>query len=88
MTGVSVGSADQSGSLRRIAASESDTVSPANRLRQTSVFEGDRLSCVGYGDNDGLSAILTAEWSGTPKTVEGLIFPGDMPPMPEFPSSE
>ena len=63
-------------------------VSPADTLFQTSRLDGDRLSCVGYGDNDGLSAILVIDFISAPKTVEGLIFPGEMPPMPEFPSSE
>lgn len=63
-------------------------VSPADTLFQTSRLDGDRLSCVGYGDNDGLSAILVIDFMSAPKTVEGLIFPGEMPPMPEFPSSE
>lgn len=63
-------------------------VSPADVLFQTSRLDGDRLSCVGYGDNQGLSAILTAKWVGFPMTVEGLIFSGEMPPMPEFASSE
>jgi hypothetical protein len=63
-------------------------VTPASTLFSTSRFSGDRLSCVGYGGNEGYSAILTADWSGSPKTLEGLIFSGEMPPMPEFPSSE
>ena len=63
-------------------------VSPADTLFQTSRLDGDRLSCMGYGDNDGLSAILVIDFTSAPKTVEGLIFPGEMPPMPEFPSSE
>lgn len=63
-------------------------VSPARTLYQTSRFEGDRLSCVGYGGYEGLSAILTADWAGSPMTVEGLILPGGMPPMPELPTVE
>ena len=63
-------------------------VSPAGTLYQTSRFDGDRLSCVGNGDYEGLSAVLVADWAGVAKTIEGLIFPGEMPPMPEFPSTE
>jgi len=63
-------------------------VSPADTLHQTSRFDGDRFSCVGTGGYEGLSAILVAEWPGFNNTVEGLIFSGEMPPMPEFPSSE
>ena len=63
-------------------------VSPAGTLYQTSRFDGDRLSCVGDGDYEGLSAILVADNVSSPKTIEGLIFPGEMPPMPEVPSSE
>ena len=54
-------------------------------LYSTSRFRGDRLTCVGYGGNEGYSAILTADWSGSPKTVEGLVFAGEMPPMPGSP---
>jgi hypothetical protein len=63
-------------------------VSPADTLFQTSRFDGDRLSCIGDGDYEGLSAILVADHRSSPMTVEGLVFPGEMPPMPEFPSAE
>jgi len=29
---------------------------------------------------------LRADYSGLPMTIEGLIFPGEMPPMPAFPA--
>jgi hypothetical protein len=53
----------------------------------------ERLACVGYGDNKGLSAILIADFSveSTPRTVEtfnGLIFPGDPPPVPDPSAAE
>ena len=66
-----------------------DRVVPvADTLYQTSRLEGDRLDCAGYGDNEGLSAILVADWADVDKTVEGLIFAGEMPPMPEFPTND
>lgn len=63
-------------------------VSPAATLFRTSRFDGDRFSCVGTGGYEGLSATLVAEWPGVNNTIEGLIFPGEMPPMPEFAASE
>ena len=63
-------------------------VSPADTLFQTSRLDGDRLSRIDYGDNDGLSAIHVIDFTTAPKTVEGLIFPGEMPPMPDFPTAE
>ncbi len=48
----------------------------------------ERLTCVGYGDNEGLSAVLKADWSTGSNftdraTFEGLIFPGEVPPVPD-----
>jgi hypothetical protein len=40
--------------------------------------------CIGSGSNDGLTAVLTVDLSGS--TVEGLIFSGELPPMPDAPA--
>lgn len=51
----------------------------------TSTIEGtDRILCEGNGANDGLSAVLIADWAASPKSFEGLIFAGGVPPAPEL----
>jgi len=40
--------------------------------------------CIGSGSNDGLTAVLTVDLSEF--TVEGLIFSGELPPMPDAPA--
>jgi len=52
-------------------------------LFATDVQGTDRLVCTGDGENAGLSAVLTANWVGTPKTFEGLIIAGEPAPPPE-----
>jgi hypothetical protein len=49
---------------------------------------GETATCVGDGEYDGLSAILVLDGPAGPKTVVGLIFPGDAPPLPEPPAAE
>ena len=46
--------------------------------------DGHRLTCVGNGDNDGLTAILIVDWSAGLTKFEGLIFPGEVTPLPEL----
>ena len=43
------------------------------------------LTCAGYGDNEGLTAILVADWS-TSRSFEGLIFDREVPPEPDLPA--
>ena len=44
----------------------------------------ERLTCVGRGDNEGLTAILELDWTDwDPVTVNGVILTGDVPPLPE-----
>lgn len=45
----------------------------------------DKLSCAGYGGNEGLTAILVADWAGS-RSFEGLIFDREVPPQPELPA--
>lgn len=46
--------------------------------------ESSKVSCTGYGSNEGLMAILfLADAVGQQNSFEGLIFPGDLPPLPE-----
>jgi hypothetical protein len=60
-----------------------DGLEVGNGLHTITVQGSDRLTCIGNGDNTGLSAILIADWGVTPKTFEGLIFPGSVPPPPD-----
>jgi hypothetical protein len=46
----------------------------------------DRLTCLGYGGNEGLNAILVTDFRTEPRTFEGIIFPGEVPPLPELPA--
>jgi hypothetical protein len=46
-------------------------------------------TCVGSGGYDGLSAVLVTEPAeGFSDEFVGLIFPGDVPPLPEAPAAE
>jgi len=47
----------------------------------TAVQGTEKLTCVGNGAHDGLTAVLVADW--TTKTIEGLIIPGEGPPLPD-----
>ncbi len=47
----------------------------------TAVQGTEMLTCVGNGAHDGLTAVLVADW--TTKTIEGLIIPGEGPPLPD-----
>jgi hypothetical protein len=49
---------------------------------------GESAMCVGDGEYDGLSATLVIGGPAGPKTIEGLIFSGDFPPVPERPAAE
>ena len=44
----------------------------------------EKLTCAGYGDNEGLTAILVADWAA--RSFEGLIFNREVPPQPELPT--
>ena len=48
-----------------------------------SVQESDTFTCRGDGANEGLTAVLIFSTSGNQDAFEGLIFPGDLPPIPE-----
>ena len=50
---------------------------------------GDTVTCKGDGGYIGLSAVLIIEQAGTrSEAFSGLIFSGDLPPMPEPPAAE
>lgn len=61
-----------------------DGLEEGRGLFTASLQGSDRLTCTGSGSNDGLSAILVADWSSEPKTFKGLIFPGVVPAMPDL----
>jgi hypothetical protein len=42
-----------------------------------------QLTCVGHGGNEGHTAILAHSWTGSERSIEGLIFAGELPPVPE-----
>jgi hypothetical protein len=48
---------------------------------------GETAMCVGDGEYDGLSAILVIDGPAGPLSIEGLIFSGDFPPVPERPAA-
>jgi hypothetical protein len=52
----------------------------------TAVQGTEMLTCVGNGANDGLTAVLVANW--TTKTIEGLIISGEGPPLPDVSPAE
>mgnify|MGYP001813099275 CR=1 FL=1 len=53
-------------------------------LYTTNIQGTDRILCTGSGANDGLTAVLIADWGAAPKSFEGLVFAGEVPPMPEL----
>jgi hypothetical protein len=59
----------------------------AGVVRGTGIFAfpdlGETVTCLGDGGHEGLSAVLELDWSVSPVTIQGLIFPGEMPPFPE-----
>ena len=56
---------------------------------QESVSHNSTWTCVGSGGYDGLSAVLVTEPAeGFSDEFVGLIFPGDVPPLPEAPAAE
>ena len=59
-------------------------LSGSSGLFATDVQATDRLVCTGDGDNEGLTAVLTATWTSSPKTFEGLIIAGEPAPVPDF----
>ncbi len=52
----------------------------------TSIQGSDLFTCIGDGDNDGLMALLIVTTTSGQDAFEGLIFPGDLPPVPEVPT--
>lgn len=49
----------------------------------TSIQGSDLFTCIGDGDNEGLMALLIFTTTSGQEAFEGLIFPGDLPPVPE-----
>jgi hypothetical protein len=49
---------------------------------------GDTVTCTGDGGYAGLSAVLIIEQVGRSEGFSGLIFYGDIPPLPEAPAAE
>lgn len=62
----------------------------ANGFGMNAVVQtGTTFACVGEDGYEGLSAILVLEAAeGFSETVVGLIFSGDLPPLPEPPPAE
>lgn len=44
--------------------------------------EAETSTCVGSGSYAGLSAMLVMDWTKSPVTISGAIFPGEFPPAP------
>ena len=57
-------------------------------LFSESVQERGSISCLGYGANEGLRAILVTDLRSSPFTLEGFIFPSELPPTPELPMAD
>jgi len=60
----------------------------ADALKQSPTAETDGLNdktatCIGGDGYDGLTAVLFFRWSGNSTAIEGLLFGGDVPPLPE-----
>ena len=51
-------------------------------LFATDVQGTERIVCAGNGENQGLTAILTANWNVAPRSFEGLIINGELAPAP------
>jgi hypothetical protein len=64
----------------------------ANGMGRYAVLATDQtVTCVGDDAYDGLTAILSLDWSNSPPSdvpLAGLIFPGEAPPLPELPAAE
>jgi hypothetical protein len=66
-----------------------DGLSRGSGLLGDPVQGTEMLTCVGNGAHDGLMAILVADWAAAPNTtIEGLIIPGEVPPLPEVSPAE
>ena len=51
--------------------------------------DGSTYTCIGSGGYEGLSAVLVSKPAeGFSDEFVGLIFPGDLPPLPEAPAAE
>ncbi len=48
----------------------------------TNADNDETVTCLGNGGYEGLTAILVNDWTKDPVTVTGLIFPGEVPPVP------
>ena len=60
----------------------------ADALKQGPDEETDGLNdktatCIGGDGYDGLTAVLFFRWAGNSSSIEGLLFGGDVPPLPE-----
>ena len=60
----------------------------ADALKQSPSPEPDGLNdktvtCIGEDGYDGLTAVLYFRWTGDGTSIEGLVFGGDIPPLPE-----
>jgi hypothetical protein len=60
----------------------------ADALKQGPAEETDGLNdktatCIGADGYDGLTAVLFFRWAGNSTSIEGLLFGGDVPPLPE-----
>jgi hypothetical protein len=55
-------------------------------IPQEEVFNLDTWLLTGAGAYEGLSATLIVDPTEDPPTVEGVIFAGEMPPVPELPT--
>ena len=60
----------------------------ADALKQSPSAETDGLNdmtatCIGGDGYDGLMAVLFFRWTGSSTAIEGLLFGGDIPPVPE-----
>jgi hypothetical protein len=58
-----------------------DTLSHGSGLL-ASADNDETVTCVGNGGYEGLTAILVNDWTKDPVTITGLIFPGEVPPVP------
>ncbi len=60
----------------------------ADALKRAPAEETDGLNdktatCIGADGYDGLTAVLFFRWAGDSTAIEGLLFGGDVPPLPE-----
>lgn len=54
----------------------------------TSIQGSELTTCVGDGQNDGLTALLVVTMTNQADEFEGLIFPGELPPLPQLSANE